>query len=110
MKITSSAFAENAKIPKVYSKLGGNQCPPLAIDGVPADAKSLVIICPTLMRLAAMDSIIGQFGIYRPKPLKFLANRYPQAPSKGLPVGVGLAGADRNRRLAHTAINFTCMR
>ena len=45
MKISSPAFAENAKIPKIYSKLGGNQRPPLEISDVPAEAKSLVIIC-----------------------------------------------------------------
>ena len=45
MKITSSAFAENTKIPKIYAKLGGNQRPPLEISDVPSDAKSLVIVC-----------------------------------------------------------------
>ena len=45
MKITSPAFAEDAKIPKIYAKLGGNQRPPLVIDDVPADAKSLAIVC-----------------------------------------------------------------
>ena len=45
MKISSPAFAENAKIPKIYSKLGGNQRPPLEISDVPANTKSLVIIC-----------------------------------------------------------------
>ena len=45
MKISSPAFAENAKIPKIYSKLGGNQRPPLEIGDVPAETKSLVIIC-----------------------------------------------------------------
>ena len=45
MKIASPAFTENAKIPKIYSKLGGNQRPPFAINDVPAEAKSLVIIC-----------------------------------------------------------------
>ena len=45
MKITSPAFNENAKIPKIYSKLGGNQRPPLEISDVPANTKSLVIIC-----------------------------------------------------------------
>ena len=45
MKITSPAFTENANIPKIYSNLGGNQRPPLKIDGVPADAKSLAIVC-----------------------------------------------------------------
>lgn len=45
MKIASPAFNENAKIPKIYSKLGGNQRPPLEISDVPANTKSLVIIC-----------------------------------------------------------------
>ena len=45
MKISSPAFAENAKIPKIYAKLGGNQRPPLEISDVPANTKSLVIIC-----------------------------------------------------------------
>lgn len=45
MNISSPAFAENAKIPKIYAKLGGNQRPPLAISDVPADAKSLAIVC-----------------------------------------------------------------
>mgnify|MGYP000858566769 CR=1 FL=1 len=45
MNISSPAFAENAKIPKIYAKLGGNQRPPLAISDVPTDAKSLAIVC-----------------------------------------------------------------
>lgn len=45
MKIASPAFAENAKIPKIYAKLGGNQRPPLEISDVPANTKSLVVVC-----------------------------------------------------------------
>lgn len=45
MNITSPAFTENAKLPKIYAKLDGNQRPPLEIGDVPANAKSLVIIC-----------------------------------------------------------------
>lgn len=45
MNITSPAFTENAKIPKIYAKLGGNQRPSLKIGDVPANAKSLAIIC-----------------------------------------------------------------
>ena len=45
MKITSPAFTENTKIPKVYSKLDDNQHPPLAINDTSADAKSLAIVC-----------------------------------------------------------------
>ena len=64
----------------------------------------------TLTRLDAMDSIIGLFGICRPKPLKSLMDRYPRMPSRGLLVGAVLAGAGRSRHLARTAINFTCTR
>lgn len=45
MNITSPAFTENAKLPKIYAKLGGNQRPPLEIGDVPANSKSLAIIC-----------------------------------------------------------------
>lgn len=45
MNITSPAFTENAKLPKICAKLGGNQRPPLEIGDVPANAKSLAIIC-----------------------------------------------------------------
>ena len=41
MKITSPAFTENANIPKICSKLGGNQRPPLKIDGVPAETTEI---------------------------------------------------------------------
>ena len=44
MKITSSAFQEGAEIPAKYSRQGGNANPPLHIEGVPQNAKSLVLI------------------------------------------------------------------
>ena len=64
----------------------------------------------TLTHPGAMDFIIGQFGIYQPKLPKLLADHYPWMPSRGLPVGVVLAGTGRSHRLARTAINFTCTR
>ena len=45
MNISSPDFADGAKIPKACARLGGNQRPPLEISDVPAEAKSLVIIC-----------------------------------------------------------------
>lgn len=45
MKVTSPAFKNNAKIPKIYSRFGGNQRPPLAISDVPDGTKSLAIVC-----------------------------------------------------------------
>ncbi len=45
MKLSSTAFEDNGKIPKIYSRFGGNQRPPLAIANVPTSAQSLVLIC-----------------------------------------------------------------
>lgn len=44
MKLTSSAFSENESIPSVYTCDGKNLSPELSIDGVPAAAKSLVLL------------------------------------------------------------------
>jgi len=42
--ITSSAFAQNQSIPKLYTCEGKDISPPLAWSGIPANAKSLVLI------------------------------------------------------------------
>ncbi len=44
MTITSSAFAHDGSIPKLYTCEGKNISPPLAWSGVPVGAKSLVLI------------------------------------------------------------------
>ena len=44
MKLTSTAFGENQSIPKVYTCEGKDVSPPLAWSGLPASAKSLVLI------------------------------------------------------------------
>ncbi len=44
MNITSSAFAHNEPIPRLYTCQGRDISPPLAWSGVPATAKSLVLI------------------------------------------------------------------
>jgi Raf kinase inhibitor-like YbhB/YbcL family protein len=44
MRLTSSAFADGGEIPSKYTCDGENVSPPLAWDGVPADAKALVLV------------------------------------------------------------------
>src|SRR5919109_924640 len=44
MKISSSAFQEGGTIPEKFSKNGQNVNPELRIEGVPAEAKSLLLI------------------------------------------------------------------
>jgi len=44
MKVTSSAFSNGGGIPSVYTCQGKDISPPLAFSGVPAGAKSLVLI------------------------------------------------------------------
>ena len=44
LTLTSSAFAHNEPIPRLYTCQGRDISPPLAWSGVPATAKSLVLI------------------------------------------------------------------
>jgi Raf kinase inhibitor-like YbhB/YbcL family protein len=44
LRITSTAFAEGAEIPAVYTCEGKDASPPLSWSGVPAGTKSLVLI------------------------------------------------------------------
>ncbi|MBI3573506.1 YbhB/YbcL family Raf kinase inhibitor-like protein [Candidatus Kaiserbacteria bacterium] len=44
MRLSSTAFEENAAIPASYTCDGANVNPPLSISGVPSGAKSLVLI------------------------------------------------------------------
>jgi Raf kinase inhibitor-like YbhB/YbcL family protein len=45
LSVRSAAWANGAAIPMKYTADGQNISPPLSIDGVPTDARSLVLIC-----------------------------------------------------------------
>jgi Raf kinase inhibitor-like YbhB/YbcL family protein len=44
MKLASSAFQDHGSIPRKYTCEGADVSPPLTIEGVPADARSLALI------------------------------------------------------------------
>jgi hypothetical protein len=44
MKLTSPAFADSKPIPSEYTCDGADRIPPLQIDGIPANAKSLALV------------------------------------------------------------------
>jgi Raf kinase inhibitor-like YbhB/YbcL family protein len=44
MKITSTAFAEGARIPTEFTREGDDRSPPLSVDGIPDGARSLALI------------------------------------------------------------------
>ena len=44
MRITSPAFRDGEKIPRQYTRNGEDKSPPLQIDGVPVNTRSLVLI------------------------------------------------------------------
>lgn len=44
MRITSTAFRHGERIPRQYTRDGEDKSPPLHIEGVPADTRSLVLI------------------------------------------------------------------
>jgi phosphatidylethanolamine-binding protein (PEBP) family uncharacterized protein len=48
--LTSQAFHEGSEIPRRYTCTGANVSPPLSWSGVPANAKSLVLIVDDPMR------------------------------------------------------------
>ena len=54
MQVTSSAFGQHQAIPTKYTCDGENLSPPLAWSGVPAGAKSLVLIVDAVCKASEM--------------------------------------------------------
>ncbi|MEW6035884.1 MAG: YbhB/YbcL family Raf kinase inhibitor-like protein [Candidatus Micrarchaeota archaeon] len=68
MKVESPAFGNGAPIPKKYTCEGGNISPPLAISGVPENAKSLALVCDD--RDAPMGTFVHWVAWKLPSSLK----------------------------------------
>lgn len=70
MKITSSAFGNNSKIPSKYTCDGENINPPLEFSDIPNSAKSLVLIMddPDVPRNLKPDGMFDHWIVYNIPP------------------------------------------
>jgi len=83
MKITSSAFENNSKIPTKYTCDGESVNPPLSFIDIPTDAKSLVLI------MDDPDAPMGTFVHWilfnmDPKISQIKENSIPQSTAQGI--------------------------
>jgi Raf kinase inhibitor-like YbhB/YbcL family protein len=97
LKLTSTAFAHEGEIPKIHTCQGQDVSPPLAWSGVPANAKSLVLIIddPDAPDPAAPKMTWVHWALYNIAPS---ATGLPQGVSpKELPVGTLQGNSDFQR-------------
>lgn len=79
MKIISSAFEENASIPAKYTCDGENINPPLAVSGVPVEAKSLALILDDPDAPSAGGFVHWVVFNFDPKTIEIAENSVPAA-------------------------------
>lgn len=82
MKLKSSAFSQGGKIPSVYTCEGKNLNPPLEIEGVPAAAKSLVLLMddPDVPVAVRSDQMWDHWVVYNLSPKTRLIEEGKGAP------------------------------
>lgn len=70
MKLSSTAFLQGASIPKKYGCKGENINPPLVIEGVPKEAKSLALIMddPDVPEFVRKDRLWVHWVLYNIDP------------------------------------------
>ena len=101
LTLTSSAFQPRGAIPSKYTCEGGDVSPPLAIDGVPAAAKSLALIMddPDAPDPRAPKRVWVHWVVYNlPPDTKSLPEN---AGEGGLPKGAVVGVNDRKQALYH---------
>ena len=69
MRITSSAFRDEERIPGQYTRDGEDKSPPLRIEDVPVNARSLLLIMddpdapPRQLSGVSKDEVLRLFGL-----------------------------------------------
>jgi len=106
MKLTSSAFENEGKIPSKYTCDGANISPPLSISDVPAQAQSLVLIAedPDVPKKIRQDGMWDHWVVFNmPPDIKEIdeGKEPPGTPGKGTNGDTGYFGPcppDREHR------------
>ena len=94
LNLTSTAFSEGESIPSVFTCDGENKNPPLSVEGVPEDAKSLVLIMddpdiPEVFKKARLIEKFDHWVLFNlPIETKEIAENYKEGT-----VGVNSAGS-----------------
>ncbi len=70
MELTSSAFSDGNPIPRECGYKNGNKEPPLAISGIPAEAKSLTLIMDDPDAMEAVGKVWVHWVVWNIDPTK----------------------------------------
>ena len=74
LQLTSSAFADDAEIPRKFGYKNGNSSPPLTISGIPTEAKSLVLIMDDPDAMGAVGKVWVHWVAWNIDPTTELEN------------------------------------
>ena len=78
LKLTSSAFSDGGEIPREYGYKNGNKEPPLAISGIPAEAKSLTLIMDDPDAMEAVGKVWVHWVVWNIDPTREFITGNPQ--------------------------------
>ena len=78
LKLTSSAFSNGGEIPRECGYKNGNKEPPLAISGIPAEAKSLTLIMDDPDAMEAVGKVWVHWVVWNIDPTREFITGNPQ--------------------------------
>ena len=69
LQLTSSAFSHGEEIPRKYGYKNGNEAPPLAINGIPEETKSLTLIMDDPDAMGAVGKVWVHWVVWNIDPI-----------------------------------------
>lgn len=109
LTLSSPAFEDGGRMPDFVGYINDDDSPELHIEGVPADAESLVPIIddPEVKSVLVTSGITGLSGTSTPIPARFRAAGRPR-PSKATTTSSSRDTAARRRQMTPTATGSNC--